>query len=297
VALRLVVGAAVDRGALVDAVAAAGTPCTAQSVDDAGRHWDVSGSVYASTDAAEERVIIVMRDVTTIVQLQESVRRGEQLAAMGELVAGVAHEVRNPLFGMSIALDAYEPTVNRDEDSAEMFTSLRQWIARLNLLMENLLQYGKTWNVDLREGFLNDVIAEAVTISSSEAARARVRIRNACADEGLPMLMDSARLVQAIQNLIINAIQHSERGSEVVVDARRDGERIECTVKDRGPGFREGDLKRIFEPFFTRRRGGTGLGLSIVQRVVDEHGGTVAAENDAGGGAIVRLRFPEFQTP
>jgi len=237
-----------------------------------------------------------MRDVTTIVQLQESVRRGEQLAAMGELVAGVAHEVRNPLFGMTITLDAYEPSVKRDDDAAEMFTSLRQWIARLNLLMENLLQYGKTWNVELREGFLNDVIAEAVTTSSSEAAQARVRLRNACADEGLPMLMDSPRLVQAIQNLVINAIQHSARGSEVVVEARRNGERIECIVKDCGPGFREGDLKRIFEPFFTRRRGGTGLGLSIVQRVVDEHGGTVTAENDPAGGAIVRLRFPEFQS-
>jgi signal transduction histidine kinase len=279
---------------LVDAVAEALTPCTAQAVDAEGRHWDVSGSVYSSTDAAEERVIIVMRDVTTIVQLQESVRRGEQLAAMGELVAGVAHEVRNPLFGMTITLDAYEPSVNRHDDAAEMFTSLRQWIARLNLLMENLLQYGKTWNVDLREGFLNDVVAEAVTVSSSEAAQARVRVRNACAEEGLPMLMDPQRLAQAIQNLILNAIQHSERGSEVVVEARRDGQHIECTVRDHGPGFREGDLKRIFEPFFTRRRGGTGLGLSIVQRVVDEHGGTVAAENDPNGGAIIRLQFPEF---
>jgi len=280
---------------LVNAVAEAGTPCTAQAVDDAGRHWDVSGSVYTSTDAAEERVIIVMRDVTTIVQLQESVRRGEQLAAMGELVAGVAHEVRNPLFGMTITLDAYEKSVNQTDDAAEMFNSLRQWIARLNVLMENLLQYGKTWNVDLSEGFLNDVVAEAVTISSSEAAQARVRIRNACAEEELPMLMDAPRLVQAIQNLIMNAIQHSEHGSEVVVEARRGGGQIECTVRDRGPGFREGDLKRIFEPFFTRRRGGTGLGLSIVQRVVDEHGGTVAAENDPNGGAIVRLQFPEFE--
>src|SRR5205085_5192179 len=199
-------------------------------------------------DAAEERVIIVMRDVTTIVQLQESVRRGEQLAAMGELVAGVAHEVRNPLFGMTITLDAYEPSVNRDHDSVEMFNALRQWIARLNMLMENLLQYGKTWNVELREGFLNDAVAEAVTISSSEAAQARVRIRKACPDEGLPMLMDAPRLVQAIQNLVLNAIQHSEPRSDVVVYARRDGEQIECAVRDHGPGLQVADLPRVFEP-------------------------------------------------
>jgi signal transduction histidine kinase len=199
---------------------------------------------------------------------------------------------------MTITLDAYEATVNvAGGDAAEMFNALRQWIARLNLLMENLLQYGKTWNVDLREGFLNDVIAEAVTMSSSEAAQARVRVRNACAEDELVLLMDSARLVQAIQNLIINAIQHSEPRSEVVVYAGRDGDHIECEVRDHGPGFQEGDLKRIFEPFFTRRRGGTGLGLSIVQRVVDEHGGTVNAENLPTGGARVRLRFPTFQRP
>ncbi len=279
----------------VSAVAESGTSCTAQSIDAAGRHWDVSGSAFGSADAADERVIIVMRDVTTIVQLQESVRRGEQLSAMGELVAGVAHEVRNPLFGMTITLDAYESAVNvAGSDAAEMFHALRQWIARLNVLMENLLQYGKTWNVEMREGFLNDVIAEAVTVSSSEAARARVRVRNACAEDELVILMDPARLVQAIQNLIINAIQHSQPRSEVVVHASRDGDHIECEVRDQGPGFQEGDLKRIFEPFFTRRRGGTGLGLSIVQRVVDEHGGTVIAENIPTGGARVRLRFPGF---
>jgi PAS domain S-box-containing protein len=282
---------------LVSAVAESGTSCTAQAVDDRERHWDVSGSAFHSTDAAEERIIIVLRDVTTIVQLQESVRRGEQLAAMGELVAGVAHEVRNPLFGMTITLDAYEPSLNDDDDSAEMFNALRQWIARLNVLMENLLQYGKSWNVDLSEGKLSDVIAEAIALSEPVAALANVYIRSAATGDELPMLMDADRLVQAVHNIIMNAIQHSEPRSEVEVRISRDAGEIECIVRDHGPGFQDGDLKRIFEPFFTRRRGGTGLGLSIVQRIVDEHGGTVTAENDPAGGAIVRLRFPQFQRP
>jgi signal transduction histidine kinase len=109
------------------------------------------------------------------------------------------------------------------------------------------------------------------------------------------MLMDAARLMQAFENLIINAIQHSKSGSEVFVEVRRNGEFIECAVRDRGPGFHPDDLPRVFEPFFTRRRGGTGLGLAIVQRIIEEHGGTLHAANGESGGAIVSVRFPIYE--
>jgi signal transduction histidine kinase len=239
-------------------------------------------------------VILILRDITHIVALQESVRRGEQLAAMGELVAGVAHEVRNPLFGMSVTLDVYEPLINRDADSAEMFTALRTWINRLNQLMEDLLQYGKAWHVDLREGRLGEVIEQAVAQTMPVADQLRVRIRSESSDD-LTMLMDSERLAHAVQNVILNAVQHSDAEKEIDVKARRESGMIECEVRDSGPGFDAKDLPRIFQPFFTRRRGGTGLGLSIVQRIVDEHGGAVVAENAPGGGAVVRMRFPEFR--
>ena len=256
------------------------------------QHWDIGGSVCAAE--GEDRVILILRDITRLVTLQESVRQGEQLAAMGELVAGVAHEVRNPLFGMGVTLDVYEPLVNHNGDAAEMFTALRTWIDRLNQLMEDLLQYGKSWHVDLSEGRLGDVIEQAVAQTIPVADQMRVRIR-AESEDGLTMLMDPERLAHAVQNVILNAVQHSDAESDVFVDARRANGMIECTVRDAGPGFEPKDLPRIFQPFFTRRRGGTGLGLSIVQRIVDEHGGTVFAENAAGGGAVVRMRFPVFR--
>jgi signal transduction histidine kinase len=276
---------------VVQAIVESRQSCSARAMDRE-KHWDIGGSVYAAE--GEERVILILRDITRLVTLQESVRRGEQLAAMGELVAGVAHEVRNPLFGMGVTLDVYEPLVNRDADSAEMFTSLRTWIQRLNQLMEDLLQYGKSWRVDLREGRLGEVIEQAVAQTLPAAEQNQVRICAGSTDD-LTMLMDPVRLVHAVQNLILNAVQHSDAGSQVFVDARRENGMIECTVRDTGPGFDAKDLPRIFQPFFTRRRGGTGLGLSIVQRIVDEHGGTVLAENAAGGGGVVRMRFPVFR--
>ena len=99
-------------------------------------------------------------------------------------------------------------------------------------------------------------------------------------EPGLSLLMDANRLSHAFENLVANAVQHSSRGQHVYVDARAEGDEwIVCTIRDEGPGFDRADLRKIFQPFFTRRRGGTGLGLSIVQRVVDEHGGTIDAGN------------------
>jgi len=275
---------------LVRAIADTRQSCSVRATDD--RLWDISGSVYAAE--GEDRVVLILRDITRIVALQESVRRGEQLAAMGELVAGVAHEVRNPLFGMGVTLDVYEPLLKHDADSAEMFTALRTWIDRLNQLMEDLLQYGKSWRVDLCEGRLGEVIEQAVAQTMPVADQLRVRVRSESGDD-LTMLMDPARLAHAVQNVILNAVQHSSADATIEVKAHRVGGAIECEVRDSGPGFDAKDLPRIFQPFFTRRRGGTGLGLSIVQRIVDEHGGTVIAANATGGGAVVTMRFPEFR--
>ncbi len=265
---------------------------SARATDDRDRHWDITCNVCEAE--GEDRLVLILRDITRIVTLQESVQRGEQLAALGELVAGVAHEVRNPLFGMLVTLDAYEPLVNHGDDAEEMFSSLRLWILRMNRLMEDLLQYGKTWQIELSEGELGGVIEQAIAESQPEANRANVVVKKNVG-AGLRLLMEEERLTHAIQNAVLNAIQHSEPGDEVEVIAQRcEGGLVECAVRDHGPGFPAADLGRIFQPFFTRRRGGTGLGLSIVQRVIDEHGGTVTAENAAGGGAVVRMRFPQF---
>lgn len=279
----------------VSAVRDSRTPCTAQ-ISDAQRSWDVSASWTQSADG-DERIIIVMRDITDLVHLQESVRRGEQLSALGELVAGVAHEVRNPIFGMGLTVDTLQAMLPDDPELAELATALRTWLRRLNLLMENLLQYGKSWSLELKEGNLRDVIHDIADGWRQLAAPSGVTI-DVDFEPDLVMFMDPARMTQAFENLVTNAVQHSlpEQHVRISGHAADDGERrwIECTVRDHGPGFDPMDLPRVFQPFFTRRRGGTGLGLSIVQRIVDEHGGTIAAGNADHGGAVVTMKFPAY---
>jgi|GEM_PF-1185741 len=273
---------------LVTAVAESGESCTAHIENDRSI-WDVE----AAPDSEEQRVIVVLRDVTEVVRLQESVKRGEQLAALGELVAGVAHQVKNPIFGIGMTVDLLQEQVGPHAETVELFDALRTWLQRLNRLMESLLAYGKTWTIDLRPHSVKDVLQQAIDLCRPTATANGIAIE-LHAESDVTLLMDAQRLVHAFENLITNAAQHAPRETSVEVTLRADDEAAEVCVADRGAGFREEDLPRVFEPFFTRRRGGTGLGLSIVQRVVDEHGGIVTAENQKIGGAIVRVRMPRY---
>jgi signal transduction histidine kinase len=260
------------------------------------RTWDVSASPLAAAAGEDDRVVVIMRDTTELVRLQESVRRGEQLAALGELVAGVAHEVKNPLFGMSVTLDLLDQQLGDRPESTELTDALRKWIARLQSLTENLLAFGRTWTTDLAPGDLYTVISQAVEATRPLALGNVVELEASLEGAAQPVLMDQRRLVLVFENLLANAVQHSRKGDRIAIEVRRDDDHIEVAVRDRGPGFRPEELSRVFQPFFTRRRGGTGLGLSIVQRIVDEHGGTVTASNGEQGGAVVLVRLPVYHS-
>ncbi|HBP5565748.1 TPA: HAMP domain-containing sensor histidine kinase [Pseudomonas aeruginosa] len=229
-------------------------------------------------------------------KLQAELRRSEAMAAMGSLVAGVAHEVRNPLFGISSTLDALEASANGGRGGERHREVLRREVGRLNKLMTDLLEYGRPPGEAFASGRLGQVIAEAARICGPAAEAAGVDIvqRVDGCDGALPM--NHGRLLQVFVNLIENAVQHAPAGSQVTVAARMladNGQRLaECRVEDSGAGFAPQDLPFIFDPFFTRRRKGTGLGLAIVQRIVEEHKGSIEAGNAAQGGAVMRLRLP-----
>jgi signal transduction histidine kinase len=266
-----------------------------------GRSWELAASLYTGPESGGDRVIVVMRDVSGLVRLQESLRRSEVMSALGTLVAGVAHEVRNPLFGLSAVLDAFESRFGDQEAHRSYLALVKAQVQRLNVLMQQLLDYGKPLALELTPGRLEEAAAEAVAGCAALAGGRGVEV-TVDAAPGLPAVpMDRAGIVQAFQNLIDNAVAHSPRRGRVrVVLAAgagggapgRLGGWVTGRVEDSGPGFRPEDLARVFDPFFSRRRGGTGLGLSIVQRVVEQHGGRITAANRPGGGAVMELLLP-----
>jgi PAS domain S-box-containing protein len=254
---------------------------------------DVEVTSHAVDFAGRLARLVIATDVTARRRAEESLRRSETMAALGALVAGVAHEVRNPLFGISSTLDAFEARAGRGGDYERYLATLRGEVDRLGTLMNDLLEYARPATLALAPAAFDEITAIALRSCEAVARRFRVHVENRV-PAGLPLVsVDRRRMVQVLHNVLDNAIRHSPPGATVFVDAasvtRPDGTFLRCAVRDAGGGFDDADLPRLFEPFFTKRAGGTGLGLSIVQRIVEQHGGYVAAENHPDGGAVVAI--------
>ncbi|MBZ5501160.1 MAG: PAS domain S-box protein [Acidobacteriia bacterium] len=260
-----------------------------------GKSWQVTVSRFVDPAMEREQMIVTLRDVSATVELQESLRRSETLSAMGTLVAGVAHEVRNPLFSISATMDAFEARFGVQPEYVEYRRVLRQELNRMTGLMQELLDYGKPAVLHLVDTEASALVNHAVEACAHLAGKYNIEIRKVLAPD-LPMVrVDAQRMAEVFRNVIENAIQHSPKGSKVTIEVRSLREVhqawIECAVRDSGPGFDLEDLPRLFEPFFTRRRGGTGLGLAIAERAIEQHGGKIVARNHPEGGAEMVIRL------
>ncbi len=227
-------------------------------------------------------------------RLQAAAQRNASLAAMGNLVASVAHEVRNPLFGITSTLDALDAT-SADPALKAFVDVLRSEALRLRVLMDDLLLFGKPAAAAASREPIDASIGlglEAVRLLAATHGVALQRLGQTTQ----PLHLMRERLSLVFKNVLENAIQHSPRGGRVTVsiaDVRASGQSgVECRVRDEGPGFADEDRSRVFEPFFSRRSGGTGLGLAIAQRILEEHGGTIDARNHPDGGAEVVITLP-----
>jgi len=261
-----------------------------------GKTWAITLYRVNEFGSAGERVILIAQDITRRTQLEASLRQSEMMSMLGSLVAGVAHEVRNPLFGISSIVDAFETRFSDRTEYLRYTSVLRDEIGRLTLLMEELLEYGKPLGGDLFLVSTEEMVARSVRACFPAAEVGKVTLQSQLRTSLPKIKIDRRRLSKVFVNLIENAIQHSPPGGTVTIEAQRfvDGEDewVQCAVKDSGRGIAEEDLPRIFEPFFSKRRGGTGLGLAIAHRIMQEHGGQLIASNNPEGGACMIARFP-----
>jgi PAS domain S-box-containing protein len=261
-----------------------------------GKTWAITLYHVNEFGSAGERTILIAQDITKRAELEASLRQSEMMSLLGSLVAGVAHEVRNPLFGISSILDAFETRFADRTEYLRYTNVLRDEIGRLTILMEELLEYGKPFRGELYLVSMEEMVARSVRACMPAADVAQVTLESNVEDSLPKIRIDRRRLSKVFVNLIENAIQHSPQKSTVRIEAHRinDGNHgwVECAIRDSGNGIAAEDMPKIFEPFFSKRRGGTGLGLAIAQRIMQEHGAKLIAGNNPEGGACMIARFP-----
>lgn len=268
------------------------------SIDAAYRQFDDDRAMLErSMDLSSQEL---MEANAALRRSLEEKARLQTMSALGHLVGGLAHEVRNPLFAITATLDTLLSNLDGsplDQSVRHALEGLMEPTSRLSELMSELLEYGKPLARNLAPGGLGNAIEECLEDCRELAQNKGVLLRvDLGGRDDLHVGMVRRRLLMALGNLIQNAVQHTPAGGEVVIELSSYQESgrawARCAIKDSGCGFRDEDLPHLFEPFFTRRRGGTGLGLSIVQRVVEELHGRIVAANRPEGGALVTVDIP-----
>ncbi len=220
----------------------------------------------------------------------EQLRRADRLSSLGEIAAGLAHEIRNPLGAVKGALEIIESRAAAASPEAEFATLASREIARLDNLISEFLAYARPHDPERREVDIYDVLERVASLVAGEAERHGVVLD--LKRTLLPTVsIDAEQMAQVFLNLVLNAVQVTPSGGHVQIAATGSPGTLMVDVCDQGPGIPEEHRTRVFDPFFSTKKNGTGLGLSISQRIVQSHGGSIDVLQ-AARGTIVRVLLP-----
>lgn len=247
-------------------------------------------------DASPTGYVLILEDVKGAQQEEERTRRAEKLAAIGELAAAVAHEIRNPLTILAGSVQMIPEKIHDKTFLQDFAHVAAEEIARLNATLESLLRFAHASDRDLSPQDLNKVVQSSVQFVRRYAEKQGIAVEE---EYGLhlPIIQaDFGHLKHAILNLLVNAIQAMPSGGRLGIRTRRLDNSVQVEVSDTGPGISPKDEPFIFEPFFSTG-GGTGLGLALVHRIVDEHGGYVSFKTSLGEGTRFYINLPISNPP
>jgi two-component system, NtrC family, sensor histidine kinase HydH len=224
---------------------------------------------------------------------EAQVRRTERLAALGQLSAGLAHEIRNPLSTIKGSAEVLLKNVDTNGAVAhELAGFISTEVDRTNALVTRFLDFARPLALRLEKTDITEVIDEAVAQVEKHTPPLDVSIYKNYSPDIPPFLFDRQLIERVLYNLVLNAAQASPPQGSITVKTREVGDTVEVSVIDRGAGIAPKDRESIFNPFFTTKSSGVGLGLAIVSKIVDEHGGQIAVESEPGAGSVFRVFLP-----
>jgi signal transduction histidine kinase len=236
----------------------------------------------------------LIADVSEAERMRSRLTEAERLASVGELAAGVAHEIRNPLSAIvnATALLEREGTLSAG-DRAATIGAVKKEARRLNAILSDFLRFARPGEPKRVAGNLRDVVTHVAALIGERQAAAPDLTLETTVDPALPnFAFDPDQLTQVLWNVSLNAIEAMMGRGRLLIHARREGEEVVIEITDTGPGIPPEDLRRIFEPFYSKRPSGTGLGLPIARRIVAAHGGRIEVDSTVGEGTRVLIRLP-----
>ena len=258
---------------------------------DGALYW-VDTTIVPFVDASGKpyQYMAIRHEVTKQREAEARLRRQETLARLGEMSAVVAHEVKNPLAGISGALQVISSRLPADSRDRAILGDIQDRIVSLNRMVQDLLVFSHPKDPALAPNRMRAVIEEAGRALRRDRSLADVAIAITGSDPAVPL--DREQMHRVFLNLLLNAAQAMGRRGAIDVGITTIDWRCEVTVADRGRGIAPDDLGKAFQPFFTTKHRGTGLGLPIARRIVEAHGGTLTASARHGGGVVVAITLP-----
>ncbi|MFY9620577.1 MAG: ATP-binding protein [Pyrinomonadaceae bacterium] len=280
---------------------------------DGSIYWvDTTIVPFLNSEGKPYQYVAIRHDITQrklaeeqVLQQAAELQRAAQLSFVGELAAGLAHEIKNPLAGIQGVVDILIRRRDKNDPEREALEGVRHEVERIDSTVRALLDRARPRLISVRESSLSDIVVRAINLARAQLANTATGNRNVSIEfqppaDPITVAIDPAQIEDAVLNLIINAIEAVDDDGTVKIQVARSknesSEEFEdeaiVEVSDNGRGISEEDLARIFNPFFTTRTGGTGLGLPAVRRIARAHGGRVEVNSVPGEGSTFSLHLP-----
>jgi signal transduction histidine kinase len=260
--------------------------------------WFLFGAVAAAPIWIAVTLWAARRLWRTARRLSQRAKGQEHLAELGQLVGGLAHEIKNPLSTINVSLQLLSEDASRQRDAEHQrwqrrLQHVREEVDRLRGILEDFLRFAGKYELQLAVVDLREVVSELVDFFSPQADTARVVIRASLPQEKVPSRLDVALFKQALLNLMINAVQAMPEGGELLIKVSTQRSRVLVEVIDTGSGIEGELLGRIFDVYYSTTRGGSGLGLPTTRRIIRELDGDITVESEPGKGTRFVISLPQ----
>ena len=249
----------------------------------------VQNSPLADRSGTRTGTVVVFQDLREIEALREQVRRKDRLAALGEMAATVAHEIRNPLGGIRGFAALLERDIDPSDDRARLVQKILAGTRELDSVVTDLLEYTRPVELDIRPVSCAELVTSA--LSYLEINGQEIEIMNTVSED-LTVAVDAVKTRQVLLNILLNAVQSIDASGTVTISADTTETDVTISIADTGCGIPEEDLVRVFSPFYTTKEKGTGLGLAIALKTVESQGGSLEASSVRGKGSTFCIRLP-----